>query len=290
MKFVPIVALVAAGTLVLSGCSALGADSGTDNGKVTVVASFYPLQYVAQRIGGDQVTVTDLTHPGVEPHDISFTFQQTADVADADVVFYERGMAASVDDAVDQTNPKHLVDAAKASPPTGDNPHIWLDPVRMSAIAQAFRDEMVKVDPEHAAGYTSRYDRFRRELQSLDRSYRKGLANCAITTAVVSHDAFGYLSKYGLSFAFINGLSPDAEPSPDHIRQLQDLIRKDGITTVFSETLASPKMADTLAHDLHVKTAVLDPIEGLSDATADQNYVSLMKENLVALEKAQVCT
>jgi zinc transport system substrate-binding protein len=276
--------------LALAGCSALGADSGADNGKTTVVASFYPLQYVAQRIGGDHVTVKTLTHPGAEPHDLELTVPQTAEVADADVVFYERGLQASVDDAVDQTSPKHVVDAAQASPPDGDNPHIWIDPVRMTAIVKAFTDEIVKVDPAHAADYRKRSTGFQVQLAQLDSAYKTGLAHCQITTAVVSHDAFGYLSKYGLSFAFINGLSPDAEPSPEHVRELQDLIQKDGITTVFSETLASPKLADTLAHDLGIKTAVLDPIEGLSNATANQNYVSLMKQNLTSLEKAQECT
>ena len=109
-------------------------------------------------------------------------------------------------------------------------------------------------------------------------------------TIVVSHDAFGYLGRrYGLDVVGINGLSPDAEPSPAHLRELQDLIRRDGITTVFSEELASPKFADSLAGDLGIRAEVLDPIEGLSDETADQDYLSLMRANLATLRKANQC-
>ncbi len=107
---------------------------------------------------------------------------------------------------------------------------------------------------------------------------------------MVSHDAFGYLgARYDLDLQAINGISPDAEPSPAHLRELSDLIESEGITTVFSETLASPAMADTLASDLGLETAVLDPIEGLGDDTADEDYLSLMRANLAALQEANGC-
>ena len=104
-----------------------------------------------------------------------------------------------------------------------------------------------------------------------------------------THDAFGYLQKYGVHVEPITGLSPDAEPTPADLGRLQDLIRSDGITTVFSETLVSAKTADTLAQDLGIRSAVLDPIEGLSDRTAGQDYLSLMHRNLQSLEKANGC-
>src|SRR3954454_2953337 len=152
-------ALVLAGALALSGCSALGLGSAGSNGRggrPAVVASFYPLAYVAQRIGGHQVTVTNLTAPGREPHDLELTVKQTAAVGDADVVIYERGLQAAVDDAVDQTVPADVVDAAQVSPPAGDNPHIWLDPLRMAVIARAFERRLADVDPVHAARYRNR--------------------------------------------------------------------------------------------------------------------------------------
>lgn len=258
---------------------------------VRVVTSFYPLQYVAQRVVGRHATVTNLTHPGQEPHDLELTVRQTADIVDADVVLYESGFQAAVDQAVDQNGPDHVVDAAGPAGLSGDDPHFWLDPTRLSRVAAAFEKQVAAVDPRHASAYAHNLSRLRADLSSQDSAYRQGLAHCRIHTIVASHDAFNYLGRrYGLKVVAINGLSPDAEPSPEHVRTLHGLIRSEGITTVFSERLASRKLTDSLARDLGIRTAVLDPIEGLSTATADQDYLSLMRADLRALRKADQCS
>ena len=273
---------------VLAGCG--GASDGAARGP-QVVTSFYPLQYVAQRVAGRHAEVTNLTTPGREPHDLELDFRRTAEVADADVVLYERGFQASVDDTIDQSSIEHVVDAAKSADLSGDDPHFWLDPTRLSRVAGAFEEQLAAADPAHAADYARNLRSLQHDLTALDDDFETGLASCRLHTIVVSHDAFGYLGRrYGLDVVGINGLSPDAEPSPAHVRELQDLIREDHITTVFSEELASPKYADSLADDLGITAAVLDPIEGLSDATADQDYLSLMRSNLAALRKADGCS
>ena len=144
--------------------------------------------------------------------------------------------------------------------------------------------------PTQARTYADNAAALRTELESLDADYTAGLASCERTTTVVSHQAFGYLARYGLDFEPIAGLSPDAEATAADLARLQELITEDGVTTVFSERLVSPKMAETLADDLGVSTAVLDPIEGLSDDTADEDYLSLMRENLTALQQANGCS
>src|SRR3954462_74277 len=275
---------------LLTGCG--GASTGVDKaGKaMQVVTSFYPLQYVAQRVAGDHADVENLTQPGREPHDLELTVQQTKDIADSDVVLYEKGFQPDIDDAIEQNGPDHVVDAATAAHLTGDDPHFWLDPTRLAAVAGAFERDVADADPAHAAAYARNLASLRADLADLDRAYRRGLEHCGIATIVVSHDAFGYLGeRYGLRVVGINGLSPDAEPSPAHIRQLQDLIGEDHITTVFSERLASREFAQSIAGDLGIRTAVLDPIEGLSDTTADQDYLSLMRSNLATLRPADRC-
>jgi zinc transport system substrate-binding protein len=273
---------------VLAGCSALG---GERSGKPQVATSFYPLAYLAQRIAGPHFDVVNLTQPGKEPHDVELTVRQTAQLVDADVVVYERGFQPSVDDAVDQSHPRHVVDVSDVVRLDRSDPHFWLDPVRFSAAATAVEKQLAAADPTHRAAYAKNLASLQHDLAALDASYRRGLASCRITTIVVSHDAFGYLGRrYGLHVVGINGLSPDAEPSPAHIRALQDLIRADGIRVVFSEELASREFADSLAHDLKIKAEVLDPIEGLSDATAHQDYLSLMRRNLTTLREANQCT
>ncbi len=267
-----------------------GADAGTGGGP-RIVASFYPLEYVAQRVASDHADVVNLTSPGVEPHDLELSVTQTAEIEDAQIAFYQEGFQPAVDEAIDQNDPEHVVDATRVvtlQPP--DDPHFWLDPARLSTVAVAFEKVLADADAEHAAAYAKNLRVLQSDLAELDRSYRTGLASCDIDTVVVSHDAFGYLRKYDLDLVAINGLSPDAEPSPSHIADLQDLVSSEGISTVFSETLASPELAETLADDLGIGTGVLDPIEGLSETTAEEDYLSLMRANLAALQEANHCS
>jgi zinc transport system substrate-binding protein len=222
---------------------------------------------------------------------------------------FARGFQPAVDDAIDQNATGTKVDAAEvvhlepvdhtghegeghdhAGHDHGDlDPHFWLDPLRMAELADAVAEALGKADREHAEEYAANAASLRTELESLDRSYEQRLARCERNTVVVSHDAFGYLSKYGLEMEPIAGLSPGAEPTPADLARLQDLIGSEGITTVFSERLVSPRVSQSLADDVGVETAVLDPIEGLSDDTDDEDYLSLMRHNLAALEKANGC-
>lgn len=293
--------------LLLAGCGdpLAGGGSGT-----RVVTSFYPLEYVAERIVGEHADVVTLTSPGVEPHDLELTVRRTAEVAEADLVVYEKGLQPAVDAAVAEHGPEQVVEAtdvvelapAEAEAHEGESEeehaehadadgdlHFWLDPVRLAEVAGEVAARMAEIDPDNAADYEANLATLRADLESVDAEYTDGLAECRLDTVVVSHDAFGYLEQYGLHFESIAGLSPDAEPSPKHLTELAGLIESEGITTVFSETLASPAMAQTLASDLGLDTAVLDPIEGLSDATAGEDYLSLMRANLAALQEANEC-
>jgi zinc transport system substrate-binding protein len=313
-------ALLAASVLLAACGGPLGSDDpGT---RPRVVASFYPLAYVAERVVGEHGEVVTLTAPGAEPHDLEMTVRQTAEVVEADLVVYERGFQPAVDEAVEQNGPDRVVEAtevvdlapiedqhegeqeaeqeAETHPDEGAEEHaehadvdgdlhFWLDPLRLVEVAAAVQARMSEIDPDNSADYEANLAELRGDLDELDRAYQTGLAECELGTVVVSHDAFGYLEKYGLDFEPIAGLSPDAEPSPAHMAALANLIQDEGVTTVFSETLASPAMAETLAGDLGLTTAVLDPVEGLSDTTADEEYLSLMQANLQALQEANRC-
>ncbi|GAA5149918.1 metal ABC transporter substrate-binding protein [Nocardioides marinquilinus] len=171
----------------------------------------------------------------------------------------------------------------------GLDPHFWLDPLRMADLGDAVADQLSDIDPDHADDYAANAASLRDDLTALDESYTETLGSCERDTIVVSHDAFGYLDKYGLEVAGVAGLSPDAEPTPAGLADLQRLIADEGITTVFSERLASPAFTESLASDAGVGTAVLDPIEGLTDETADDDYLSLMQQNLDALATANGC-
>ncbi|HEY0949539.1 metal ABC transporter substrate-binding protein [Nocardioides sp.] len=293
---------LAVGGLALSGCAAFTGDGGrpaADGGTVRVAAAFYPLAYVTERVGGDHVDVTNLTAPGGEPHDLEPSVEVTADIAEAGLVVYERGFQPAVDAAVDETASGDVLDAADVVDlvPFRDHgvdsdevdPHFWLDPLLMADLADAVADQLAELDPDHAEDYRGNATELRSDLEGLDTEYADGLARCERSTVVVSHDAFGYLQRYGLEMAAILGLSPEAEPTPADLARLQDLIREDGVTTVFSESIVSPKAADALAEATGARSAVLDPIEGLTDRTSGEDYLSLMQANLTALEEANGC-
>ncbi|MFJ9695427.1 metal ABC transporter substrate-binding protein [Kitasatospora sp. NPDC101183] len=292
------------GALVLTAC---GGDSSakSGSGKLKVVASFYPMEFLAQQIGKDHVEVTDLTAPGVEPHDLELTAKQVAAVQKADAIVYLKGLQPTVDQAVGQSSAKAKIDATAASPlvdhhldegteggdghkhdgPAGD-PHIWLDPTRYASIAKSVGAEFAKADPSHADEYKKNTDDLVTRLGALDQEFQAGLKDVKSKTFVTSHAAFGYLADhYGLTQVAINGVDPESEPTPARLAEVQKAAKDNGVTTIFFETLVSPKLADTVAKDLGLKTAVLDPLEGVKDPSKD-DYLSVMKQNLANLRAA----
>ncbi|MET0426207.1 MAG: metal ABC transporter substrate-binding protein [Actinoplanes sp.] len=297
---------------LLAGCGGRAGASGFTDGKLAVVTAFYPLEYLSERIGGDRVSVTTLTKPGAEPHDVELNPRQVADVADAGLVVYLGGFQPAVDDAVKQEGGDRAFDAATVvkllplsdqsdhdhgSPGTeehaesadGMDPHVWLDPERYATIADKIAERLGAADPAHAAEYTERAKTVHAELTALDEEFTTGLLSCQRHELVTSHSAFGYLAdRYGLTQIGITGISPEAEPSPQHLAHVAAEARATGTTTIFFETLVSPKVAETIAREVGARTAVLDPLEGVTEPGA--NYFSVMRDNLVALKTALGCT
>jgi zinc transport system substrate-binding protein len=276
--------------LPLTACAA----SAADDGRVQVTAGFYPLAWVAERVGGRYVDVTGLTDPGVEPHDLEPTFARTVALAAADLVVVEHGLQPAIDEAVGQDAEGRVLDTTSVAPLErsghgAPDPHFWLDPERLATVGDAVAADLSEIDPAHASAYAANASALRSDLERLDHEFAAGLAGCARHVIVSSHDAFGYWAKYGIEVAPVAGLTPDAEPTPAGIARLQQLIRQEGITTVFSERLASPALTDSLARDLGLRTAVLDPVEGLTSDDSHDDYLSLMHANLSALEEANGC-
>jgi zinc transport system substrate-binding protein len=319
-------AALALPAVALTACSTDGEGTGSDDGTLQVLASFYPLQYVAEQVGGDLVSVDNLTPPSAEPHDLELAPAQVRAVGDADLVVYQSGFQAAVDEAVDARQPEHVVDAAdvvelEASPGTVEHmddehegetaeehaehadeedghdhgaldPHFWLDPTLLEPVADAVADELSAVDPGNAATYAANAEALTATLDDLDARYATALEPCAGQTLVTSHTAFGYLAeRYDLVQIGIAAIDPEAEPSPARLREIGDVVEANDVQTIFTETLTSPKVAETLASDLGVATAVLDPLEGLSTEAADAgaDYVAVMDDNLDSLVTGLGC-
>lgn len=312
MRLITGLATLPAIALLATGCSAFSDDSPGADGTVSVAAAFYPLAYVAEQVSAGTGTEVDLlTQPGKEPHDLELSVRETGQIVDADLVVFESGFQAAVDDAVEQNAKGVLVDAAKVvdllpveehdhaeeaeeghegeEHDHGDlDPHFWQDPLRVADLADEVAEQLADIDSDNADTYADNAADLRTRLEDLDKEYAAGLADCERDTIVASHDAFGYLEKYGVHVESIVGLSPEATPSPAVLGELQDLIRTEGITTVFSEPL-EPALGDSLARDLKLENGVLDPVEGLTDATEGEDYLSLMTSNLASLKVANGC-
>jgi zinc transport system substrate-binding protein len=272
---------------------------------VHVVGAFYPVAYAAQRVGGARVQVTNLTPAGAEPHDLELTPKQYDQILDADVVFdmghrFQPAVEAAAKEREGATVtlldrlPIHAGNKKVAEDdPTALDPHVWLDPTLMRDIVRQVQTALTKADPKGRAVYARNAGAFVQQLLALDQRYRSALADCAIHVVVTSHEAFGYLAKrYDLTQEGVAGISPDAEPDAKRLAQLTDLVKRDHIKVVFTETLVSPRIADTLAREAGVTTDVLDPLEGLTDKEIEQggNYITVMDTNLSRLARALECT
>lgn len=290
--------IAAAGLAASSAACGSPASSGRDEqGRLRVVAAFYPLAEAARRVGGDRVVVEDLTPAGAEPHDLEVTTSQAVHIQDAGVTLVlGHGFQPSVEKAArGRSNTVAVLDRLPA--PASDasdaaDPHVWLDPVVMQDIVRVVADALVAADPAGQPEYEARRAAYVSELQALDGRYRSGLATCPRRLLVTAHQAFGRLAaRYGLRQEGIAGIAPEAEPDPNRLAKLAALVRRDGVTTIFTEALVSPRVAATLAREAGVRTDVLDPLETLSrrEQVAGAGYVSVMDANLAKIRSALGC-
>ncbi|MFI7240780.1 metal ABC transporter substrate-binding protein [Streptomyces qinglanensis] len=301
-------------SLPLAAC---GSDSD-DNGKVQVAASFYPMAYLAQQIGGDHVEVSNLTKPGTEPHDLELSPKQTGQLSEMDLIVYLKGLQPAVDEAIEQSGVKNVAEAASFTTledhgtdvhgeeghqhgehgeeghdeheghdhDTAGDPHIWLDPVRYAEVAEGVGKQLQKADPDHKDAYKKSTADLVSRLKTLDGDFEDGLRGRKSDTFITTHAAFGYLAeRYGLRQAAVAGINPESEPSGARMKELHKIAEKEDVDTVFFENNASDKTARTLADDLRLKTSVLSPLESVKDP-GKQDYFSVMHQNLTALETA----
>jgi zinc transport system substrate-binding protein len=279
--------------LVATGCATGGAGDG---GRPQVIASFYPLEYVVQRVGGDAVDATSLTPGGVEPHDLELSSAQIRDLVEADLVVYlGSGFQPAVEDALEEVDGPRRFDAldgldllpATESEDDRNDPHVWLDPSLLSTIADEVTTRLAHGDPAHASVFEDNADALRDELADLDRAFEDGLKRCESRDIVTSHAAFGYLAaRYGLDQVSVTGIDPEAEPSAQRLADVARFVSENDVHVIFFEELAPPDLAETLARETGARTEVLSPLETQPE---DGDYVTEMRLNLERLREALSC-
>lgn len=284
--------------LVFALAGACSSARTISSGRIPVTAAFYPLAFLAERIGGNAVTVTNLTPPGAEPHDLELKPSDVVSITSARFVLYLKGLQPAVDDAL-----KTISDTTRAFDALsvvqlrhlGDgsvDPHFWLDPVLFAKVAADVEKRFEQAAPTQAGTFQHNLTQLVAQLSQLDRDFTTGLAHCARHEIFTGHTAFGYMSaRYGLRQIGITGLNPEAEPSPKELTHIIQLARQLRPVVVYAETLVSSRSVDAVARAVGARVDVLNPLEGLLPAqrTAGDDYLSLMHANLRTLQQGLSC-
>jgi len=264
--------------------------------KIQVVASFYPLYYFAQQVGGEKAEVENLVPYGVEPHEYEPTPQDMVSLENSElVVLNGKGFEPWQDRVFQNINSKNTLLVAVGeglASAEGEDPHVWLSPVLAGLMVGKIADGFSWVDPQNTDYYQSNAREAKERLNALDKLYRQGLAECEQKEFIVSHAAFGYLAAaYGLVQLPLAGLSPDQEVSPRQLYELIELARRNRVKYVFVESLANPKLVETVAGELHAQILTLNPLEGLSreETAQGRDYFTEMEKNLENLKTALSC-
>jgi len=289
---------VVLGASMLSACTRVPPSSG----RVTVIASFYPLAEFARRIGGDRVDVRALVPAGGEAHDYEPTPRDVVTLGRARLFVYN---GAGFEPWVDRLLPElpstvvrvNATDGMDLATPEwsssgGPDPHVWLDPLRAQQQADRILAGLIAVDAGSRARYEANAAALRAALAELHARYEQGLRACRRKEFVTTHAAFGYLAaRYGLRQVPIAGLDPESEPSPARLRLIIEFLRRSGGTVVYSETLISPRTAQAVARETGARVEVLNPLEGLTpdEQARGLDYLRVMDANLNALAGGLDC-
>lgn len=302
-------AVVAASALLLTLAACGSTDTGGgDESTVSVTTSFYPLEYATEQVGGEHVSVSNLTPAGAEPHDLELSPKQVLETGRADHVIYLSGFQPSVDDAVAQAGASafDVSEAARLDISADEHeghdhgegsdgqgaqdPHFWLDPTRYAEVADAIAERLAEADPAHAEDYRANATAFTRELADLDRELQQDLSDCDQRDLVTGHAAFAYFAdRYGFHQVPVSGLTPDAQPSSAQLADLIAHIEHEDISTVYTEPLVPRDLADTVARDSGADVAVLDPIGGVTEESPGSDYFEIMRSNRDAVVEGQGC-
>lgn len=265
-------------------------------GRIKVVASFFPLYDFASHVAGDRAEVSSLIPPGVEPHDWEPTLGDVTRARSADVLVINgagfEGWANSIG-AKKIVNTSAGLDLAPAEAGQPANPHVWLDPVLAKKQVENIRAALDLADPAGAQQYDRNAAAYTAQLDGLDGYIRAQLANCEKSDFVSFHDAFGrFAERYGLRQHAIQGITPEGEVLPQRIEQVIKVAKDLGINVIYSEDMVDSRLADVIASELPGgKVLVLSPVEGVNkhELAAGVGYLDKMKENVANLREGLRC-
>lgn len=271
--------------------------------KLVVVASFYPLAYMASAIGGDNVEVTTLIQPGIEPHSWQPSAGDLVACSDTDIIIYngaglDNWLQDDIIPSIDATG-KIIVDTTQnvtlwrnmsqteIQEHGAYDPHTWVSPHEAHQQAETIYEAFIQRDPSHVDYYTARWNTLSTTLNTLDASYATQLSNKTQTTIFVTHDAFGYIARrYGFQQESIIGISADSQPSTETLVQIITLMQQTDTYTFYIEPGYSDIYVQTVKTELQAQTGKTIQILELYHMNGPQDgldYLGQMSKNLESL-------
>lgn len=276
--------------------------------KIEVVTTFYPVYEFTKAVVGNEGKVNLLIKAGTEVHDFEPSTKDIAKISDADAFVYADDNMETWVTSLKKTLGKKKTNFIKSTgnmlllPGTQEDdhdhegeghhhqydPHVWLAPRLAIKQVEEIRQQLSKQYPDKKATFETNASAYIKKLETLDKEFKEGLTNAKQKSFVTQHAAFSYLAlDYGLTQVPITGVTAESEPSSKRLSQLSKYIKANGINYIYFEENASVKVAKTLADEAGVKTAVLNPLESLTQRQMKQgeDYFSVMRTNLKHLKK-----
>lgn len=291
-----------------SGSAGDGKPQAGSHDRPLIVTSFYPIQWLATELVGDHAEVVSLTPLGTEPHDVALDANGHKALRRADVVLYlGDDFQPDIQRAVAQLGRGVIAQDLLAAPgvelltadgldkealPGNKDPHVWLSPVEMLAMAEAATTAIAAGAPKLAGQVATALPTVRERLRTLDTDYRRSLTGCASTVLVTSHAAFGYLAHaYGLKQVPIAGVTPEHEPNPRTLQSIADVAKQQNVHTVFFEDALPNKLSRTIADEIGAQVSLLSALEfdPRGSSGTDRDYLTVMSANLGRIKKDLQC-
>jgi len=300
---------------IFSGCSTDSEistiDSSSDDSRIKVYTSIYPIQFAVEQIGGDGISTDTVFPPGANEHTYEPTSKEITEIAESDAFIYLgaglEGFAETLSDSINNQDVKLLEigefkelfiesdedheegEGEHEHEKSDVDPHIWLDPLRMIKIAEIVRDHLVALNPDEENTYNANFAALKSDLLELDQMFIDILEEKDNKNILVSHAAFGYWEeRYGIKQLSVNGISSTQEPSQKEIVEIVEQAEEYGIGYIIYEQNVSNRVTKIIEEYIGAESLSIHNLSVLTeeDITNNEDYFSLMKDNLEVLDKA----
>jgi len=265
--------------------------------KAFVAVTSFPLYEISSKLLTGNVEVKKLIPFGVETHTYRPSVKTMQDITNAEIFLFsglgmEPWLVKTYPNGIDMSQFVKLNAVKKDDHHHHheSDPHYWLNIENMIIMSRVLSEKFQASFPTFQKNIKENTLAYIKELKTLEKEFDLGLQECQLKEIVVNHNAFGYLGeKYGFHSHSVTGLSTDEQASAKKMKEISDLVVKEGIKVVFFESFVSDKVAKTIASQTGAKVDSLQPLANVTQEEAKSGYISLMKVNLEKLSKAMEC-